>query len=185
MINGTLRVADGFCIFGGEAQFDFSHVEIIGGELQAPDGEMLVYGGVFKDGKGQPVITAMNWEVEDGRIKSVSQGQTFHLHEDAAKNEPKLNGWGAGSQLKKILSSMGISARPSCNCMRTAAEMDENGIQWCKDHTDKIANVMKREAAARGWPLANTPMAKAGAVRIVKLAIKRAEVEERKRGVDA
>lgn len=97
----------------------------------------------------------------------------------------KLNGWGAGSQLHQLLESMGINARPSCQCMKMAAEMDEKGIAWSRENADRAAEVMKREAKARGWPLADTALAKAAARRLVNVAIKRAEREAKKRGIDS
>lgn len=98
---------------------------------------------------------------------------------------PKLNGWGAGSQLHSLLESMGIRSRPSCQCMKMAAEMDEKGVPWSRENADRAAEVMKREARARGWPLADTALAKAAARRIVNVAIKRASKEAKKRGLDS
>lgn len=99
------------------------------------------------------------------------------------KPKHEFNGWGAGTQLKRILSGMGINPSGSCACLGAAKEMDTRGPEWCWINRDWIAGVMKREASARGWPLANTPLAKVAAFRLVNLAIRRAEREGKKLGV--
>lgn len=80
---------------------------------------------------------------------------------------------GAGTELKKLLKLVGITASPNCSCNARAARMDDEGIQWCKDNVDQIVSWLKEEASKRHLPFANFI-----GRRIVKLAISRAEKSE-------
>ena len=77
---------------------------------------------------------------------------------------------GAGTELKKLLKLVGITASPNCSCNARAARMDREGIQWCKNNVELIVSWLKEEASKRHLPFANFV-----GRRIVKLAISRAE----------
>ena len=77
---------------------------------------------------------------------------------------------GAGTELKKLLKLVGITASPNCSCNKRARLMDDEGIQWCKDNVELIVSWLKEEASKRHLPFANFI-----GRRIVKLAISRAE----------
>lgn len=77
---------------------------------------------------------------------------------------------GAGTELKKILATVGIKSSPTCSCNAKAKKMNEKGIQWCKDNIDTIVDWLQEEAKKR-----KLPFAKFIGQKIVKLAIKRAE----------
>jgi hypothetical protein len=102
----------------------------------------------------------------------------------AAKQPPVLNqrtqtkpvGYGPGTELKKMLAKIGITATPTCSCNARAQTMDTNGIQWCKDNTDTIVSWLREEATKRGLPFVDL----AGKI-IVKRAISLAEKAEKKR----
>jgi hypothetical protein len=59
---------------------------------------------------------------------------------------------GPGTELKKILARAGIVATDSCPCNDRAAEMDRQGVDWCKANIDTIVGWLREEAAARGLP---------------------------------
>ena len=66
---------------------------------------------------------------------------------------PSKPSQGAGAELKKLLSRIGITATPTCSCNRRARTMVENGIQWCKDNADLIAGEwLAEESKKRGLP---------------------------------
>ncbi len=77
---------------------------------------------------------------------------------------------GVGTELKKLLSLVGITASPGCSCNKRAASMDNNGIEWCKDNVGEIVSWLKEEASKRRLPFANFMGNK-----IVRMAIRRAE----------
>lgn len=77
---------------------------------------------------------------------------------------------GVGTELKKLLKMVGITASPGCSCNKRAAIMDDNGIQWCKDNMGEIVSWLKEEASKRRLPFADF-MGK----KIVNMSIKRAE----------
>jgi hypothetical protein len=89
---------------------------------------------------------------------------------------PSVIGRGPGTELKKMLSKIGIKASPTCSCNARAQTMDANGIEWCKANTDTIVGWLREEATKRGLPFVDL----AGKI-IVKRAISLAETAEKKR----
>jgi len=88
-------------------------------------------------------------------------------HPDA----PKKKTYGAGTELKRLLSRIGITSTPTCSCNRKAREMDARGIQWCRDNVDLIAGEwLLGEAKKRGLPYSTFAGKK-----LVQLAIMLAE----------
>ena len=58
----------------------------------------------------------------------------------------------AGSELKALLSSIGITSSPTCSCNSRANEMDRNGCDWCEQNIDLIVGWLREEATIRGLP---------------------------------
>lgn len=89
-------------------------------------------------------------------------------------NNPSPNpndiGQGAGTELKALLSIIGINSVPNCSCNARAKSMNLNGIDWCKNNKEEILSWMKEEADKRGLPFL-----KFGAKRILNYAISKAE----------
>ena len=77
---------------------------------------------------------------------------------------------GVGTELKKLLSRIGITSTAGCSCNARASLMNENGIEWCEANIDQIVSWLREEATNRGLPFFDI----AGKM-IVKLAIKRAK----------
>jgi len=59
---------------------------------------------------------------------------------------------GPGTELKKLLARVGITATPDCACNAHAAEMDRQGVEWCESNLDTIVGWLREQAAARGLP---------------------------------
>ena len=76
---------------------------------------------------------------------------------------------GPGTELKKLLKKVGITASPDCSCNARARLMDERGIEWCEANIDEIVGWLREEAAKRGLPFIDM----AGRV-LVKRAIRNA-----------
>ena len=75
-----------------------------------------------------------------------------------------------GTELKKLLSKIGIKATPNCSCNKRAILMDTNGIEWCENNIDTIVEWLKEEATKRKLPFIDM----AGRL-LVKQAIKNAK----------
>ena len=82
---------------------------------------------------------------------------------------PETTGRGPGTELKKLLSKVGITASPDCSCNARARLMDERGIEWCEQNVDEIVGWLREEASKRGLPFVDM----AGRM-LVKRAIKNA-----------
>jgi hypothetical protein len=63
---------------------------------------------------------------------------------------------------------IGITSKPGCKCNRRAKEMDQRGIQWCRDNVDLISSWLAEEAGKRKLLYAN-----AAGKAVIALAIRR------------
>lgn len=77
---------------------------------------------------------------------------------------------GPGTELKKLLSKIGISASPNCSCNRRAEIMNKMGAEWCSENIDTIVGWLKEEANKRKLPFVDM----AGRI-LVKKAISNAK----------
>lgn len=59
---------------------------------------------------------------------------------------------GPGTELKKLLSRLGITATPDCSCNARADLMDDRGVEWCLANVGEIVGWMREEAVKRGLP---------------------------------
>jgi len=62
---------------------------------------------------------------------------------------------GPGSELKRLLSWLGIKPKAKCKCNERAAEMDRQEAAdpgWCERNIDTIVGWLREEAEARGLP---------------------------------
>ena len=88
---------------------------------------------------------------EDCRCKRNCDGPTSA----AALVEPPPPTPGPGTELKKLLAKVGITATPDCSCNARAAEMDRQEQQtpgWCEANLDTIVGWLREQAEARGLP---------------------------------
>jgi hypothetical protein len=67
-------------------------------------------------------------------------------------NIPGAPDRGPGTELKKLLATIGITATPNCSCNARARAMDANGCEWCESNMDTIVGWLREEAAKRGLP---------------------------------
>ena len=61
-----------------------------------------------------------------------------------------------GTELKALLSRIGIVATPNCSCNKRAAIMDASGPAWCAENIETIVGWLREEAAKRGLPFFDT-----------------------------
>ena len=60
------------------------------------------------------------------------------------------NGGGAGTELRKMLGSIGIHPRgEKCKCNEHAREMDRHGPGWCEANIETILDWLEGEARSR------------------------------------
>ncbi len=94
-------------------------------------------------------------------------------HEKYPKQKNQKIEQGAGTELKKMLESVGIRATPNCSCNAKATAMNKNGIEWCKNNKDTILSWLQEEAVKR-----KLPFFRFFARRMINIAISRAEKAE-------
>jgi len=61
----------------------------------------------------------------------------------------------AGTNLKKLLSTIGLHANGNCKCNSRAMHMNAMGNDWCEENIDTIVGWLAEEAASRGLPFLN------------------------------
>lgn len=89
---------------------------------------------------------------------------------------PQTKSHGPGTELKKLLSKIGITATPTCACNARAREMDAIGPDECEKRIDEIVGWLKEEATKRNLPFIDY----AGKM-LIKRAIKNARKNMNKR----
>lgn len=62
-----------------------------------------------------------------------------------------LPGKGPGTELKKILESLGITPDPTCDCRRRANDMDIMGVEGCRDNREMIIGWLREGQDRWGW----------------------------------
>lgn len=77
---------------------------------------------------------------------------------------------GPGTELKKLLSRVGITSGPTCSCNKRAKVMDERGVEWCEQNKAEIVGWLREEAGKRKLPFIDL-----AGYAILNLAIKRAK----------
>ncbi|MFN9110318.1 MAG: hypothetical protein ACK5XN_09640 [Bacteroidota bacterium] len=62
-------------------------------------------------------------------------------------------GYGPGTEMSKMLSSVGVEARPDCSCKFVALQMDIWGVEECRDPTkmEWIVNSVKENSSKWSW----------------------------------
>lgn len=113
------------------------------------------------------------------RAEAIKRQREAILQKDkavAAAAKPQAPEEGPGTELKKMLAKIGITASPTCSCNTRARIMNEKGTQWCRDNLDTIVGWLREEATKRGLPFVDV----AGKL-LVKRAISLAEKAEKKK----
>jgi hypothetical protein len=59
---------------------------------------------------------------------------------------------GPGTELKKLLSKIGITPKAGCKCLARAIEMDIRGCDWCDANVPTIVGWLREEATNRRLP---------------------------------
>lgn len=77
---------------------------------------------------------------------------------------------GAGTELKALLSKIGIKSSPTCSCNKRAKIMDDNGIEWCEQNVETICDWLAEESAKR-----KLPFVRLAGKALIHLAIRRAK----------
>jgi hypothetical protein len=106
-----------------------------------PDGyvEDLLSRGKMRDDR----LIEFTQEAFDALVAKYSPGTASNT-----TAEPR----GPGTELKKLLATVGITATPNCSCNARAAEMDARGCDWCEANLDTIVGWLREEATKRGLP---------------------------------
>jgi len=86
------------------------------------------------------------WDVVPGICKVDTEHEKFPI----AGNAPL--GRGVGTNIKKMLATIGIHATKNCSCNKRARFLDEMGADWCEVNIDMVVDWLAEEASKRRLP---------------------------------
>jgi hypothetical protein len=89
---------------------------------------------------------------QDGDEWTIDTESEFYPRVSRPPEPPAPPTHGPGTELKKLLGRVGITASPDCACNARAAEMDRQGVEWCEANIDTIVGWLREQAEARGLP---------------------------------
>jgi hypothetical protein len=92
---------------------------------------------------------------KDGDEWTIDTESEFYPRVSRLTEQPAPPTHGPGSELKKLLARVGITATPDCSCHARAAEMDRREQEtpgWCEANIDTIVGWLREQAEARGLP---------------------------------
>jgi hypothetical protein len=111
------------------------------------------------------------WSLEEVIDCVVSkQNELWTIDTDHPKYPMYHKSGRVGTELKKILSHIGIKSSPTCSCNKRALLMDQMGIDWCEKNTETICEWLHEEAKNR-----KIPFIKSITLIIIKRAINNAK----------
>ena len=115
--------------------------------------------------------------LEDVLRSGVVEGDWVQLSDDdyrriadQYKKTPEPESSGPGTELKVLLSRIGITSSPTCSCNARAKTMDEKGIAWCEENVETICDWLQEEATKR-----KLPFVRLAGKALIHLAIRRAK----------
>jgi hypothetical protein len=122
--------------------------------------------------RGYDLATAWSCVVEeDGDFITVDETHPAYPRSSTAPPPPfQRPSGGAGTELKALLSKIGITASPTCSCNKRAMLMDANGIEWCEQNVETICDWLAEESAKR-----KLPFVRLAGKALIHLAIRRAK----------
>jgi len=91
------------------------------------------------------------------------ENRTLFLDDAGSRErlEAIANGRGVGSQLWRLLESLGVKHNPTCPCLGFAEQMNAWGVAGCREHRAEIVDHMRTHAKSYGWGTVATAAAKA------------------------
>lgn len=99
------------------------------------------------------LIEQPQWFVMGG--SNLSGGLTILSCNEKQRPAKPLIGWlpgnGPGTELKKLLESLGVNAGPTCDCRKRANDMDIMGIEGCKENREIIIGWLREGQERWGW----------------------------------
>ena len=127
---------------------------------------------------GTAVVTFRGQPDDDRVLAAVRQVLGDDTESDGriiitVQRKPRPLGYGPGTELKRLLSRIGIKAEPGCKCNARAAEMDrmeKASPGWCEANIDLIVGWLREEATKR-----NLLFVDAAGAMLVRRAIKNAK----------
>lgn len=115
------------------------------------------------------------WTLEEVMPCVVSKNGDIWLIDVSHPNYPKYHKTGkVGTELKLLLSKIGINSTPNCACNARASYMDQQGVKWCEENIDTIIEWLRQEATKRKLPFVRT-----AAKLLIYKAIKNAKIKNK------
>ena len=88
----------------------------------------------------------------ENRLKSILGSNPAVVLRSLFPRTMEEDPYGPGTQLSKMIKSLGIHMSDSCSCRRHALTMNERGNDWCEQNVDTVVGWLRQEAKNRGLP---------------------------------
>jgi hypothetical protein len=112
--------------------------------------------------------TERGWNLEEVMdCVILKTGDMWVINTDHPKYPMYHKSGRVGTELKKILSIIGIRSGSNCSCNERALKMDQMGVEWCEKNIETISQWLHEEAEKR-----HLPFFKSVAIILIKKAIK-------------
>jgi hypothetical protein len=104
--------------------------------------------------RNEDYLAIKDWTKTDAKKKLLEilgddiSGSLKKMFPKALEDHP----YGPGTILSQMLSTIGITASPTCKCKQNAILMNEKGNDWCEQNINTILEWMKEESIKRGLP---------------------------------
>ena len=89
-------------------------------------------------------------------VKTIELDNSGTVYVVDTEHEAYPRNCGVGTELKKLLATIGIKASPTCSCQRRASYLDDVGVAWCEENIETIVDWLSQEAAKRRLPFFRT-----------------------------
>jgi hypothetical protein len=83
-------------------------------------------------------------------VKKLVQQAAEETKLEAQATPPPLN-YGPGTELKKLLADLGLNEQGGCGCAVRANQMDNWGVDGCREHREEILGWLREQQEKVGW----------------------------------
>lgn len=88
--------------------------------------------------------------VAQAMLTAAEVAELFSLGATGA-TQPPAPAEGPGTELKKLLESLGVTMPPNCDCNAHMAEMNRNGVAWCQANRAKVMEWLAEGRKQTAW----------------------------------
>lgn len=121
--------------------------------------------------RAQAALVAKNWPEFAAELDRRPPGDMVDIIPPTSPKRTRATS-GPGTELRKVLASIGFGGAAGCQCEEHAAQMDRLGVDWCEANIPTIIGWLAEEARRSALPFPTLIVA-----RMVRKAIDEAKLK--------